>query len=586
MKKGKIYVLLAVLMVSAFASLPANVMAGEKDDTMFYGCGYLVHDLDPQHAWDSASIDVIDQVCEGLFGYNLSDPELAIVPVLSKDMGTWNNEATELTLTLKEGVTFHDGTTFTSADVVYTFDRLNALMEDGLTQIAELYEPMPDPANTTHNVPLAVVKTIEANGDYEVKFTLNYPYAPFVPLLCFSGSVILPEDEYPDDALMSITDVLVGTGPYTYIEQTEEYTSLVAYDGWHGTFPENYFEKVTFLLYSDGTAKNQAYLSGEIDWIDGTLSEFQDQYNESVYHVLGDQRQGTSVYYMGMNTKQIDIVMREAISYAMDYEYVLAELGLGNLDRMTSVVPKGIMYHVDDLDVPEYDLNYSRWLLRENGKVPIDTNLTDDEWWQGKAMSSNPVATYNYTWNTGNEMRADIGILAMNNLRDIGINIFLTGMTWGEYLDKLYGYPDQLQLYMLGWGADYNDPSNFINPLFSNTSAANGAQFNEPDVQDLMMEGLTVTDDDDRRVIYEEIQHLIVETYMPWCLMYVPFGRGVTSVTFGGNLRNPMGKLWFASMYWTGEAGPGTTGGIPGYSFIGMIGAAAIALGVIYKKRK
>ncbi|MHA1674743.1 MAG: hypothetical protein ACTSYI_14075, partial [Promethearchaeota archaeon] len=72
---------------------------------------------------------------------------------------------------------------------------------------------------------------------------------------------------------------------------------------------------------------------------------------------------------------------------------------------------------------------------------------------------------------------------------------------------------------------------------------------------------------------------------MPWVYLYVRLSPGIQSVAYAGNLRNPMGKLWFASMYWTG-LGPTSSGGIPGYSFIGMIGAAAIALGVIYKKRK
>ncbi|MHA1522528.1 MAG: ABC transporter substrate-binding protein, partial [Promethearchaeota archaeon] len=164
-------------------------------------------------AWDSASIDLIDQVSEGLFGYNLSDPELAIVPVLSVDLGSWNAEATAFTVTLKEGITFHDGSAFTSADVKWTFERLNNLITLGETQIAELYEPLTDGAGD----PLLLIDTIDTYGDYEVIFNLNYAYVPFVPLLCFSGSVILPEGAYNTDVLMDTsTDILIGTGPYMH----------------------------------------------------------------------------------------------------------------------------------------------------------------------------------------------------------------------------------------------------------------------------------------------------------------------------------------------------------------------------------
>jgi len=592
MKKGSIYALLAVLMVSAFAAAPAAVMAGEADDTLYYGVGSLVVDLDPHQAWDSASIDVIDQVCEGLFGYNLSDPELAIVPVLSTDMGTWNAEADVFTVTLKQGVTFHDGSTLTADDVVYTFDRLNALIESGDSQIAELYEPL---AGVYPGTPLVINKT-EAVDDYTVKFTLNYPYVAFVPLLCFSGSVILPEDEYPTDALMDVaTDTLIGTGPYKYIEQTDEYTKLEYFEDWHGERPEKFIKNIMFLYYEDGTAKNQAFLAGDIDWVDGASPEFLEQYEESEFFSVQEQRKSTVILYMGMNNKRINQPMRQAISYAIDYDYIIEEIALGNAERMTSPVPEGILYHNPDCEPATYNVTKARQILIDNDLAPVGAadHLNDSEYWRDLAATQ-PVGIYNYTWNTGNEVRADLGVVVMNNLRDIGIYVALTGMTWGEYLDRLLGDFDKLELYMIGWAPDYNDPSNYINPLFSNTSLSNGAQVNDPELQDMMMEGLMETNATARRQLYYDMQEYIVEDLMPWIFLYVPLSRSVWSVTFGGVQRNPMGKLWFASMYWTGVAGPGgsgggddsTGGGIPGYSFIGLLGAAAIALGVIYKKRK
>ncbi|MHA1612900.1 MAG: ABC transporter substrate-binding protein, partial [Promethearchaeota archaeon] len=223
-----------------------------------------------------------------------------------------------------------------------------------------------------------------------------------------------------------------------------------------------------------------------------------------------------------------------------------------------------------------------------------------DDWWLAKSGSANPIATYNYTWNTGNEFRADLGVLTIDNLRDIGIYVVLTGLTWPEYLNRLFVNPNRLGLYMIGWGPDYNDPSNFINPLFSPTSSSNGAQVDDAELNTMMGDGLTETDPVARRQLYYDIQARIVEVLMPWVFLYVPVSRGVRSVTVDGILRNPMGKLWFASMYWVPVDAPvadddddddddgddDTTTGIPGYSFIGLVGAAAIGLGLIYKKRK
>jgi peptide/nickel transport system substrate-binding protein len=600
MKNGKIYTLLVVLMVSAFASTPVS---GTKGDFIFYyGVGSLAVDLDPHQAWDSASIDLINQVSEGLFGYDLADAELAIIPVLADGMGVWNAEATEYTVDLKQNVTFHDGTAFDANDVKWSFDRLNWLITNGSSQLAELYEPL--------DGELLIAETVVVDA-YTVKFMLNYAYVPFVPLLCFSGSVILSEESTPAETLLDIaTDLLVGTGPYMHTFQSSRFTQTYYFSNWHGVRPANYLREILWILYEDGTAKNQEFLSGGLDWVDGILPEFLGQYNDSEDIVLGDQRQGTVILYMGMNNKLISLPMRQALSWATDYDYIIDTLALGNAVRLTSPVPEGIMYHNPNLNAPTYNLTTARQIIIDAGLAPVGAidHIDDTVWWTDIAASATPIATYNFTWNTGNTFRENLGLLCIDNYADIGVLVEPAGMVWADYLDRLLGEFDKLQLYSIGWGPDYNDPSNFINPLFSNTSASNGAQVNDPTLQTMMMEGLVETDPETRRDLYYDMQEYIVETLMPWVFLYVGLGYGAWSVNVGGILRNPMGNLQFSSMFWTGadidypadtifpdvynpdatddDAADDDGPGIPGYTFIGLLGAAAITLGIIYKKRK
>ena len=109
------------------------------------GVQYGPVDLDPQVAWDSSSINVIYQVCEGLFAYNLSDPDMPIIPNLALS-GTWNPAGTEYTCILRQGVTFHDGAPFNASAVIFTWDRMSWALNTtgtntvGVTQVAELYE--------------------------------------------------------------------------------------------------------------------------------------------------------------------------------------------------------------------------------------------------------------------------------------------------------------------------------------------------------------------------------------------------------------------------------------------------------------
>jgi len=604
MKKGRIYVLLAVLMVSSFAATPLAT-ASKEDGILQYGVGSLLVDLDPQYAWDSASIDVIDQVCEGLLGYNLSDPNLAIVPVLAESLGTWNDAATEYTLNLRQGVVFQDGNQFDANDVKWTFDRLNWLIDNDSTQIAELYAPIDGEK---------LIDSVEVVSQYVVTFHLAYAYVPFEALLCFSGSYILSNESTPAQELLSAaTDILVGTGPYRYVRQTAGFTLLTAFDGWWGTRPDNYIEEILWLLYSDATAKQQAFLAGELDWIDGGSAEFLTQYQDADNIYVGEQRQGTTILYMGMNNKDINQTMRQAISWAMDYDYIITELQQGNAARLTSPIPEGIMYHNPDLDYPTFDLTTARQILIDAGVAPAGAaaNINDDAWWEALVTGGTPIATFNYSYNTGNSVREDLGTLTQSMLKEIGIQVDVEGLVWAEYLSCLLGAFDRLQLYMIGWAPDYNDPSNFINPLFSNTSSSNGAQVNDAQLQEWMSQGLTETDPAARRDLYYTMQEYIVETLCPWVFLYVPLSRGIWSMDLNGIQRNPMGKIYFGTMNWDGmpatdgvtataiypyaepdinptttTSGDDTTSGIPGYSFLALVGAAALGLGIVFYKKR
>jgi ABC-type transport system substrate-binding protein len=125
---------------------------------------------------------------------------------------------------------------------------------------------------------------------------------------------------------------------------------------------------------------------------------------------------------------------------------------------------------------------------------------------------------------------------------------------------------DMLELYWIGWGPDYNDPSNFINPLFTNRSvASNGAQYDgwyaaieagrDPKVQwnnvQLLMEaGLAETDAVERAKIYSRIQTLLVEEDMPWLFGYSSRVFDAYVKGLKGFQTNTMGKIWFYPCYY------------------------------------
>ena len=517
---------------------------GGVPDTLILGTMYIVVDLDPQGSWDSASMDVIDQVCEGLLAYDFFDPSLEIVPQLATGLGTFNPAGTEYTILLRDDVTFHDGTHFNATAVKFTWDRMAwALNTTGtnmidVTTIEELYVFPVDG--------LPIVNDVTINSEYNVTFLLNRPYIPFEALLCFEGSYILSPTSTPADRyLETATDDLVGTGPFVY-DSTEAAVEVLmhAYEDYYlGEAP---IKNVVYSEITDANARNIALLAKDIHWLDDPMWEYYPVFEFESDIVLNESAYGTTVQYLGMNNNKINLTMRKAISQAIDYEYLIDSLTLGHARRLKSPIPEGIAMADWSYSPLTYDVTAARLLMQSmdfgttwNATYDpdhLDSNLNHDDWRTAE------FKTYKYTYNIGNSFREDMLIYLFDALKDIGIKVINDGMTWGDFVYRLYEIGtlnrDMLDLFFIGWIPDYNDPSNYINPLFTNrTIGANGVQYNgylaaieagrdpmvlNDNVQLLMESALADTNPVTRALSYSRIQELLVEEDFPWAFCYNP----------------------------------------------------------------
>ncbi|MFX1502622.1 MAG: hypothetical protein ACFFDH_16795, partial [Promethearchaeota archaeon] len=190
----------------------------------------------------------------------------------------------------------------------------------------------------------------------------------------------------------------------------------------------------------------------------------------------------------------------------------------------------------------------------------------------------------------------------------IGINVQVYNCTWWEYIVKLVGeYPyskDMLELFFIGWGADYNDPSQFINVLLSNTTYYNSVQYNggyggfspysvANDVELLMEKAIRSVDKDERKQLYNKIQRLIIERDFPWAFGFTP----KTYIAYHKDLEGIEEKVFisvdeegasslkgdFQLLSWRQTSI--SDGGIPGYNvtFISLIALISIIYIIHYK---
>ncbi|MHA1471819.1 MAG: ABC transporter substrate-binding protein [Promethearchaeota archaeon] len=564
-KKGQIAVgLIAIIAIAAIGGGIAIVLMtpgpGAEEVTLIYGTAEGAGDLDPQYAWDSSSIDVIDQVFDGLFAYDLTDPDLAIVPGLAT-LGVWNPAADEFILTLRQGVKFHDGADFNADAVNFTWDRLNFLINISgtndveVTQIAGLYQ-FPDGT--------PIVSSITKNSEFSVTFNLARPFIPFKALLCFSGSYMMSPDSTPAEAYIdTATGDIVGTGAFVYDGQEAGVETLFhAYaDYWQGA---SEIDKLVFSLINDASARNAALLSGDVHYLSDPMDAIMQVFNYTDGITLEYVGQGLVTQYLGMNNRLINNTWREVIATALDYDYILNVLRDGNAIRLESPIPIGISManwsHQEDV----FNVSYARTLVQGMG-YGAGLNISDDTDWVGETFM-----TLNYTYNIGNSFREDMLVLLQDNLGKVGIVVTDAGMIWDEFVWRLNGAKgrvrDNLQLFWVGWGPDYNDPGNFIDPLFTNSTgpSSNGAQYNgytaaieagrDPmllwdNVQLLMEAGLEETDPVAREAIYDRIQYLLVEEDRPWAWGYASLANVAYVSTLHGIPTNAMGSENFYTCY-------------------------------------
>jgi len=592
--------LMGLGMVAIYAVTDAS---GQAEETAFiFGTSNGPADWDPHVAWDSASIDVLLQMVEGLYGYDYTNTSAPLKPLLAVS-SSWDVTNTNLTVILKQNVTFHDGTPFNATAVKWNFDRLNWLCDTGavvpepwasanisdigVSQLQELYVT-PDHEPT--------IKQVVVNSLYNVTFVLTEPYSPFEDLLAFMGSGILSPSSTPalDYIDVSAGEHPVGTGPFMFHSQaTDDFVRMDKYDNYHGTPAK--VDIVYFDIIEDAQTRNNAILSKEIHFLDDPLPDMWDSgifHNDSDLQTI-DGPDSLVIQYIGMNTLNINKTLRQALSWSFNYTYYLDEIMAGTASRLHGPLPDGMKFVNSSIPyVDQMNISKARQILIANGAAPASATgqENNDTYWTNLALTS-PIGgqVFDYTYNTGNDVRQQTGTLLKQGANLIGMDILVNGTDWGTYLDMLYNVSGQrimLDTYNIGWGPDFNDPDNYMRPLFSNTSASNGASLNDPDLMANMSAGISTTNDTERAAIYADIQYALQNDLMPWITLHQGHNLDVLLGNVTGYTPNIMAQLWFGAVECQLCKLPAAL--IPGYNaaLLGMVLVGGSMVSLLYMRKK
>ncbi|HLT98079.1 MAG TPA: ABC transporter substrate-binding protein [Acidimicrobiia bacterium] len=338
------------------------------------------------------------------------------VPLLAESWEV-SDDGMTVTLAIRQGVVFHDGSDLTSADVVYS---LNKNAESTVSRASGAFVSVTD---------------ISAVDDYTLEITLSAPSQSFLPRLADRAGIIVPENFFEDN---DAATTVIGTGPYTFGEyRIDQDLTLHRFADYWGDQP--YFETVVQRFIPDETAAINALLAGEIDMVASVIGEGMDRVAS-----LADEEgltveliPGTEVSYWALNTNVEafqDIRIRQAIQYGHNRQSHIDAATAGTATSSCSMaVPAGVPWDTDYCPYP-YDPDKARSLLEEAGATDLTFRF--------------PFA--NVAWHT---VMAQI---FQAEMADIGINIELESQDLATWLDQT-NTQGQFEIFQITSGAALSD---------------------------------------------------------------------------------------------------------------------------------
>lgn len=478
--------------------------------------------LDPAFASDGETFRVARQIFEGLVGTvpGTADP----APLLAE---SWTNtpDGLSYTFTLKEGVTFHDGTDFNAEAVCANFERWHNWT--GLLQSQNLsyyyqnlfrgFAQSDDPA-----LQGGVYAGCQATSDTEVTVNLAEPFAGFIQALslpAFSMQSPSAMQEFDadnvsgteDDPRFSAyaTENPTGTGPFRFESWDRgQQVTLTRNDDYWGEKAK--IDTAIIRTISDGNARLQALRNGDIDGYDLVAPGDVEGLQADGFTI--EQRPAFNILYLGMNQavpELADIRVRQAIAHAIDKDAVISQSLPEGTKAATQFIPDLVEGYAEDVATYEYDPERAKALLTEAGvpDLTLQFNYPTDV---SRPYMPSPEDTFT-------------AISAQ--LEAVGITIEPVADRWTpDYLDKIQGTTDH-GIHLLGWTGDYNDTDNFVGVFFGKKSNEWG--FDNPELFSALTAARGLPTRDEQAPAYREINKMVME-FLPG----VPIAHPTPSLAF------------------------------------------------------
>lgn len=472
----------------------ASAEVSEEDKyggTLTIALSSVASNIDPIMYTGVYEGQIIENICDTLLVYD--NEQMDFWPSLATEW-TANEAGDEWTFTLRDDVyfqpgKFQDGRKMTAEDVKYSLERSH---------------------NDSALARLTMLDHCEVIDDTHILCVLDAPNSSFLAALTNSGNVIVPREEvegWGDE----FGAHLVGTGPFMMAEdgwKTDQGVYTVRFDNYWGQKP--YLDALNIVYITEVNQRVNALKTGEVDIafdLSGEgVQQVRDDENLNMVQVPG---MGVNYIYFNMvNGPTADIRVRQALQMAVDREAMCKALYQYDEGQPAwlALPPNSWGYDESLIDlVPKYDVEGAKALLEEAGYGDGFTL----EYYTGDSATSKKI-----------------GEIFQQFVKAIGVDVNIHQAAWGTFSE--IGASGNADVISMSW-TWYPDPYFYLNKMFHKESLGtlgNGQGFDIPEVNDLLDQAVTESNQEERAKLYKEALKMITEQYpqIDYCVTNVNVG--------------------------------------------------------------
>jgi len=482
--------------------------------------------LDPAFAYDFTTNPVVNQITEGLLAFNEKNelvPELASAWKMTDD--------TTYVYTIRNDVTFSDGTPMTMDDVLFSINRTR------------------DPATASYlEAMFSDVKSVEKSGDWELTVKLNEPSATWKYIFATTAGHIISKAYYDKhEADFGTADGgLLGTGPFVYQSWTSGQEIVLTKNAnyWDKTAKID-IDKLVFKIIPEDTTRVMALQSSSVDFTPNTpLDMLATVKADTKLDVQGVNSMG--ITFLAFNTQRApfdDANVRKAISYAIDMKSIQTNI-IKDAGEAGTMLPQGSAL---------YGTKTSEWTDYAAKGTAYEYNIDKAKEYLAKSTHPNGFSCKILTSDTS--LRYNIALSIQEYLKALNIDVEIVKLSDDEHTKYQFGNVTDANgkrdydMILAGWEADYPDVSGNIAPLYQSSNAGDGgsnsAAYSNSKVDDLITAQSKLTDESARnKLLFQALD--IINQDMPYMFFDYPIKQVTINKEYTGFKMN---ASWIWNLY-------------------------------------